>query len=152
MQAETKFDFATTPGKLPKDVRPTEYTIRIAPDLEKLTFTGSETVRISVEKPVTKLVLNALELEIASASVDGQALPKKSIVLHAEAQTLTLNLPNELAAGEHEVALQFSGKIYAQGQGLFFARYEELGHKRKEDHARDAVRADRCATDVSLLG
>ncbi len=131
-QAETKFDFATTPGKLPKEVRPTEYTIRIAPDLEKLTFTGSETVRISVEKPVTKLVLNALELEIASASVDGQALPKKSIVLNAEAQTLTLNLPNELAAGEHEVALQFSGKIYAQGQGLFFARYEELGTNEKK--------------------
>jgi protoheme IX farnesyltransferase len=61
VNAESRFDFATTPGKLPKDVRPTEYSIRIAPDLQNLTFTGSETVRLHAKKPVSKLVLNALE-------------------------------------------------------------------------------------------
>lgn len=127
VRAESKFDFASTPGKLPKEVRPTEYSIRIVPDLEKLTFTGSETVKVHVEKPVTKLVLNALEMEIAAASVDGKALPQKSIALNAKEETLTLSLPNELAAGEHQVALKFSGKINAQGQGLFFARYQEKG-------------------------
>ncbi|MGH8094050.1 MAG: M1 family metallopeptidase [Chthoniobacterales bacterium] len=125
VHAENKFDFATTPGKLPKDVRPTEYAIRIEPNLEKLTFTGSETVKLSAEKPVRKLVLNALELEIASVSLDGKALPKKAIVLDAGEQTLTLNLPDELTAGAHELALKFSGKINAQGQGLFYARYQE---------------------------
>ena len=101
MHAEAKFDFASTPGKLPKDVRPTEYSIRIAPDLQKLTFTGSETVRLHAKKPVTKLVLNALEMEIASASLDGRPLPEKAIVLDEAEQTLTLNLPNELSAGDH---------------------------------------------------
>jgi len=68
MNAESKFDFATTPGKLPKDVVPVAYAIRIAPDLEKLTFAGSETVQLTVQEPVTKIVLNALEIEIAVAS------------------------------------------------------------------------------------
>ncbi|MEO7165818.1 MAG: M1 family metallopeptidase [Spartobacteria bacterium] len=125
LRAETKFDFQTTPGKLPKEVVPLEYAIRIAPDLDKLTFSGSETVKLKVEKPVTKIVLNAFEIAVASASVDDQALPAKAIVLNAAEQTLTLNLPNELAAGEHQVALKFSGKINAQGQGLFYARYQE---------------------------
>src|SRR4029434_8356133 len=132
MHAEAKFDFARTPGKLPKDVRPAEYSIRIAPDLQKLTFAGSETVKLHAEKPVAKLVLNALEMEIASASVDGQVLPKTSIAVDAGEQTLTLTLPNELAAGEHELALQFSGKINAQGQGLFYARYQEQGTNEKK--------------------
>jgi aminopeptidase N len=132
VHAESKFDFATTPGKLPKDVRPTEYAIRIVPDLEKLSFTGSETVKLLVEKPIAKLVLNAFEMEILSASVDGQALPKKSIAIDAAEQTLTLTLPNELAAGEHELALTFSGKINAQGQGLFYARYREQGTNEKK--------------------
>ncbi|MEO5719000.1 MAG: M1 family metallopeptidase, partial [Chthoniobacterales bacterium] len=132
MNAESKFDFATTPGKLPKEVRPTEYSIRIVPNLEKLIFTGSETVKFRAEKPITKVVLNALGIEIASASVDGQALPKKSIVLNAEEQTLTLTLPNEMAAGEHELALTFGGKINAGGQGLFFARYQEQGAEEKK--------------------
>ena len=152
VNAESRFDFATTPGKLPKDVRPTEYSIRIAPDLQKLTFTGSETVRLHAEKPVTKLVLNALEMEIASASVDGRPLPKKAIVLDETEQTLTLNLPNELPAGDHELALAFSGKINAARAGTFLRALSGTGNERKEDHARDAIRGDRCAPDVSLLG
>ncbi len=132
MRAENKFDFASTPGKLPKEVVPEQYTIRIVPNLEKLTFTGSETVQLHVQKPVTKLVLNALEMEIASAAVDGQPLPKKAIALDVAQQTLTLTLPNELAAGQHELALKYNGKINAQGQGLFYARYREQGTNEKK--------------------
>ena len=47
MKAEKPFDFAATPGKLPKQVVPTDYPIRILPNIEKLTFTGTETVRQS---------------------------------------------------------------------------------------------------------
>ena len=125
VNAESRFDFATTPGKLTKDVRPTEYSIRIAPNLQKLDFTGSETIRVQVKKPVTKLVLNALEMEVASASLDGRPLPDKAIVLDKAEQTLTLNLPYELSTGDHELVLAFSGKINAQGQGLFYASYQE---------------------------
>jgi aminopeptidase N len=132
VNAEEKFDFATTPGKLPKDVLPLEYAIRITPDLEKLTFIGSETVKLKVVKPVTKIVLNALEMEIASASVDGRSLPKKAVELNEKEETLSLTLPNEMAAGEHELALKFSGKINPQGQGLFYARYREHGTNEKK--------------------
>src|SRR5262245_17228144 len=103
--AEAKFDFATTPGKLPKDIRPTEYAIRIEPDLAKLTFTGSETVKFQADKPAKTIVLNSLELEILSASVDGQEVPRKAIGLNPSEQLLTLTLPNELAAGAHELAV-----------------------------------------------
>ncbi|HXA09278.1 MAG TPA: M1 family metallopeptidase [Chthoniobacterales bacterium] len=130
--AETKFSFATTPGKLPKTVLPVEYAIRIVPDVEKLTFTGSETVKLEVQEAVTKIVLNALEMEISAASVDGQPLPKKAIALNEAEQTLTLTLPDELATGEHQLALKFSGKINAQGQGLFYARYQEQGTNDKK--------------------
>src|SRR5205823_12680411 len=94
--------------------------------------TGSETVKLNVQKPVTKLVLNALEMEISGASIDEQPLPKKAIALNAAEQTLTLSLPNELLAGAHQLALKFSGKINAQGQGLFYARYQEQGTNEKK--------------------
>ena len=38
--AEEPFDFAKTPGKLPKSVTPEEYTISITPDLDAGTFAG----------------------------------------------------------------------------------------------------------------
>src|SRR5689334_9255468 len=130
--AEARFDFATTPGKLPKEVRPTEYAIRIEPDLDKLGFSGSETVKFETDKPVKAIVLNAFELEIVSASIDGQELPRKAIGLNPAEQLLRLTLPNELAAGKHELAAKFNGKINPQGQGLFFARYQEQDSGQKK--------------------
>ena len=132
VSAKDNFNFATTPGKLPKQVRPETYAIRIAPDLEKLTFTGSETVKLDVQKPATNLVLNALDLAITAASVDGKPLDTAAIKLDPKEETLTLALPAEIPAGAHEVLLNFNGKINAQGQGLFFARYQEEGSGAKK--------------------
>ena len=64
MSAEKPFSFNETPGKLPKEVVPVEYSIRIVPDIDRLVFTGMETVKLSVRSPVRQLVLNALELEM----------------------------------------------------------------------------------------
>jgi aminopeptidase N len=125
--AEKPFNFESTPGKLPKHVVPTEYSIRIIPDLEKLTFTGSETVKLNVHSPVGELVLNALELEITRASVDDTNLPQSAVKIDKSTELLTLTLPSELAAGDHTLALSFSGKINQQGQGFFYMRYQEQG-------------------------
>ena len=40
MRGEPPFDFLTTPGKLPKEIVPLDYAIRIIPDLDKLSFPG----------------------------------------------------------------------------------------------------------------
>ena len=127
LTAEKPFDFATTPGKLPKQVVPEEYAIRITPNVEKRTFTGSESVKLNVRAPVKQLVLNALEIKITKATVDGKAIPASAITLNAEEQTLTLTLANELPAGPHNLELEFSGKINQQGQGLYYAPYQEQG-------------------------
>lgn len=142
MTAEKPFSFKETPGKLPKEVVPTDYSIRIVPNIEKLTFSGTETVKLSVRKPIRQLVLNALELEITDASLDGKALPKSAINIDKEKELLTLALPlesatgrirrGELAPGDHTLALSFSGKINQQGQGLFYMRYQEQGSGKKK--------------------
>lgn len=125
MDGERSFDFATTPGKLPKEVVPTEYAVRIVPNVDKLTFTGSAEIKVKAGAPVRQLVLNALELDITSAAVDGKALPKTAIKLNKKEELLTLALPAELPIGEHALAVSFSGKINQQGQGLFYCRYQE---------------------------
>jgi aminopeptidase N len=127
MSAEKPFDFASTPGKLPKEVAPVEYSVRIVPNVDKLNFTGTATVKIDVRTPVREIVLNALELEVASASVDDKALPKSAIKIDKKEELLRLALPSELAAGDHTVTIAFSGKINQQGQGLFYCKYQEQG-------------------------
>ena len=124
---EKPFNFNETPGKLPKEVVPTEYAIRIVPNLDNFTFAGSESVKLNVRSPVHQLVLNGLELKIEAASVDGKELPLSAIKTDNEKELLTLTLPSELAVGDHALALRFTGRINQQGQGLFYVRYQEQG-------------------------
>ncbi len=125
MHAEKPFEFTRTPGKLPKEVVPIEYSVRFAPDIDKFTFTGSETVKLSAHNLVRQLVLNALELKVTDASIDGKALPQSAMKIDEKNELLTLVLPSQLAPGDHILALSFSGKINQQGQGLFYMRYQE---------------------------
>src|SRR6476660_2906259 len=122
---EKPFNFNETPGKLPKEVVPTEYAIRIVPNIDNFTFAGSETVKLNVRSPVHQLVLNALELKIEAASVDGKELRLPAIKTDNEKELVTLTLPSELAAGDHALTLRFTGQIDQHGKGLFYMRYEE---------------------------
>src|SRR6266571_6003432 len=71
LHAEAPFNFETTPGKLPKDVVPQSYDIQLKPNIEKLTFSGSEVVTVNVQKPVKTMTLNAKEITINAAKLLG---------------------------------------------------------------------------------
>src|SRR5438876_4803158 len=125
MNGEKPYTFANTPGKLPKQVVPLEYSIRIVPDVSKFTFSGSETVKLKATAPVRELVLNSLELEIAKASIDGTQLSPTAIKLDPNNELLTIALPRGAAQGDHTLALEFSGKITPKGRGFYYMPYQE---------------------------
>src|SRR5947207_14080431 len=125
LHAEKSFDFASTPGKLPQQVRPTDYAIWFKPDLKKLTFSGREIVKLNVEQSTRQIILNVLDLTVSAAEVDGKAVPKTAINFDGKAELLTIAAPEELAPGQHTLALKFDGKINQFGRGLFYARSEE---------------------------
>jgi aminopeptidase N len=127
LQAEKPFDFVGTPGKLPKQVRPTDYVIWFKPDLKKLIFSGRETAKFNVEQPTPEIILNALELTITEAEIDGKTVPKTAIKLDPQNELLTIMLPQALTTGGHTLALKFTGKINQFGRGLFYAKYQEQG-------------------------
>src|SRR5947209_20600335 len=84
LNAEKPFDFATTPGKLPKNVVPKAYAIRISPDVEKRTFSSSESIQLEDRKPARQSVLNAPAPKIETASVRGNVIPSSPIKTNAQ--------------------------------------------------------------------
>src|SRR5437588_2421348 len=127
LNAEKPFDFATTTGKLPKNIRPTEYAIRIQPDLAKLRFSGSETVQLNVESPTRQVVFNALDISVTDARIDDNPIANSAVKTDTKNELVTLSLPEELQPGQHTLALKFIGKINQFGRGLFYAKYQEQG-------------------------
>src|SRR5881398_835724 len=150
LHAEKPFDFVSTPGKLPQQVRPTEYAIWVKPDLKKLAFAGRETVKLKVAEPTRELILNALDLRITDAEIDGKTVPKTAIKLDAKNELLTIATPEELTPGEHTLAIRFAGKINQFGRGLFYTKYQEQGTGARkmflgtQFEATDARRLFRC--------
>src|SRR5215468_9233178 len=94
--AESAFSFGSTPGKLPKTVVPIHYALDLAPDLDKLSFAGSEVVDIEVMESTGRLMLNAVDMTVEAAAVDGEARPE--IALDSDEQTVTLVFPRPIAA------------------------------------------------------
>ncbi len=127
--AEPVFSFASTPGKLPKTVVPIHYALGLAPDLDKLTFAGSETVDIEVMEPTARFMLNAVDITIQSAAIEGEAASE--ITLDAAAQTATLGFQRPIAAGRHQLRMSYTGRINRFGRGLFMVDYPTAdGRKR----------------------
>src|SRR3954470_11117669 len=91
-RAEPVFSFAATPGKLPKTVVPTHYAIDLKPDLEKLSLAGPEVVDIEVLEPTDRLMLNAVNITIDAATLDGDGA-QATAAFDATAETVTLTFP-----------------------------------------------------------
>jgi aminopeptidase N len=131
--AEAPYSFEGTPGKLPKDVVPLQYAAHLVPDIDANTFRGDETVEIEVRKATSKIVLNADNMEIDSASLSGKGLDKLKLtpVLDPRQQTLTFNLNKQLAPGHYRLALAFRGLINREPRGMFHMKYKVGGQEKK---------------------
>jgi aminopeptidase N len=126
--AEAAFSFAATPGALPKTVTPVHYAIDLDPDLDKLTFSGSEVVDIDVTEPTSRLTLNALNLTIASAAIDGM---DATIAFQAAQQTATFDFSRAIAPGRHQLRVAFAGRINDFARGLFYVDYRADGGRKR---------------------
>ena len=59
------------PYRLPRHVVPIRYDLRLEPDLSGATFSGQETITLTIHQPTSAIVLNAIELDIVSAQIEG---------------------------------------------------------------------------------
>jgi aminopeptidase N len=115
---------ALAAGQLPKGVVPTHYDITIRPNAEKLTFSGTETIKLTVEQPTTTFTLNAADLDITRAALSDLSAP--SIKMDPAAQTVTLTFSEPVSAGEHTLSFEFTGKINTSAAGLFALDYKTV--------------------------
>jgi aminopeptidase N len=125
--SEEPFDFAKTPGRLPKTVVPEHYEVHLDPDIDRAVFSGDETVAIEVRQAVQKIVLHANGLAISDAKLLASREITLSPQINADEQTVTFPLPEALSPGHYTLSLHFTGKLTEQPRGLYIARYQNKG-------------------------
>jgi aminopeptidase N len=122
-----RFDFDSTPGRLPKDVVPTHYTLRFDLDPARETFSGRAEIDVDVRRPTTAIVLNARDLETVGAVLTDASGASRILSVTPDKDTTQWRLawaPAEpLAPGRWRLAIDYRGKVEKRGQGLFGVEY-----------------------------
>lgn len=117
------FRFETTPGALSKSVIPERSRLSLELDPYGERFSGSITHVVRLTAPTQRIVLHADDLTIGKVVVSGLE-GEATVTADKRSQTIALALPAPLPVGTHEITLPFSGKLTANGYGLYFARYK----------------------------
>jgi aminopeptidase N len=116
--------------RLPRTVTPSRYDLTLEPTLDEATFTGHETVAITVHEPVTEVVLNAKEIEVLDGALeraDGTSIELEKIVLDPGSERVTLGLAETAAPGEWILLLSFRGTLNDQMVGFYRSTYQDDG-------------------------
>jgi len=119
--ADQPYDFDRTPGRLPKDVVPTDYDIELTPDLDTLKLAGRESVRLSLRAATARIVLDSADETLHDVRFDGR--PAKEVVTDNARQLTTVNLAAAAAPGAHTLSFSYSGIIRNDVRGLFLQSY-----------------------------
>ena len=120
---EAPFSFDTAPGRLPKNVVPTDYRIAIVPDAAKLSLSGTESVTLQFREATATIVFNSLNEKLRRARLDGK--PVKSVVSDDKQQLTTVTLAAPAQPGAHVLSFAYTGKIETQPNGLFAQPYQK---------------------------
>ena len=116
---------SATSFRLPSNVRPERYVLTLTPDLVSFTFTGEATVDLQISEPTSTIVVNAAELDIASALVvlgDGSTLDGRVTVDEVE-ERATIALDREVPRGPATLRLAFEGVLNDQLRGFYRSSY-----------------------------
>ena len=115
------------PYRLPRTVAPSRYDIRLEPDLTTFTFTGTETVAITVAEPVSEIWLNAVDLAITAVSVENDRGDSQRGSATAEALTerYRFAFATPLAAGAWRLRLEFNGTLNDKLRGFYRSTYKD---------------------------
>jgi len=110
------------PYRLPTTVTPTHYDITLEPDLRAATFEGRVTVEVEAHERVSEITLNAIELDLAEATVDGAAA---RVSLDAETERATLHLSEPVDPGPHQICVSFRGILNDKLHGFYLSGFTD---------------------------
>ncbi len=133
--------------RLPQNVTPQHYTLAIVPEIAKATFSGTETIDVTLAAASNTITLNALDLQIQSAMADGQA---GSVSFDVPQQQATLTFAKALPAGHAVLSLTFTGVLNDKLHGFYLSKTKTRNYAVTQFESTDARRAFPCFDEPAL--
>ena len=128
--------------RLPENVVPSNYALRLVPDLATEKFSGEETISVTVKKPTTSVTLNAADIEFDSVSItSGGETQQATVGIDARHETATFIVAKPLATGPASIAIRYRGIINDKLRGFYISKSERRKYAVTQMEPTDARRA-----------
>jgi aminopeptidase N len=128
--------------RLAATVIPEHYTLWFAPDLEKETFRGRETIRVNVRAATRSVTLHAAEITLGDVTITaGGRTQIAQISLDPKAETATFTVPQEIPAGVASIQIAYTGRLNDKLRGFYLSRANGRKYAVTQMEATDARRA-----------
>ena len=128
MQSVTAPDELTkNPYRIDPVVVPRAYRLRLRPDLEESSFTGSVEIDVEIVEPVATISLNAIELELGTATLRAgeRTWTSPAATMDDEFETASFTFDDQLPLGSATLSLSFSGVLNDQLRGFYRSTFED---------------------------
>jgi aminopeptidase N/puromycin-sensitive aminopeptidase len=146
--------------RLPTTVRPEHYTLTLTPDLKGATFSGFETIDVTLAEPLNAITLNAAEIAFQSVTVTANGQQQTAAVtLDKGKEQATFTFPEKLPAGKATLSIAYTGILNNELRGFYLSKTARRNYAVTQFESTDARRAFPCfdepafkATyDISLI-
>uniref|UniRef100_A0A672ZX76 Aminopeptidase n=1 Tax=Sphaeramia orbicularis TaxID=375764 RepID=A0A672ZX76_9TELE len=120
--------------RLPQSIQPLSYELTLNPDLDKMTFTGTTVITMTVRHDTKRIVLHSANLNITKATFklgDGKATDV-TVLEYKPRQQIAVKFSEELKAGQQCVlTLNYSANLSHTYDGFYNSSYSDKdGNKR----------------------
>jgi aminopeptidase N len=128
--------------RLPGNVVPEHYTLWLAPDLEKETFRGRESIDVVLTEPSTTITLHAAEINFSEVTItSGGKTQTARVTLDATRETATFTVPQPIAEGKATIQIAYTGILNDKLRGFYISKANGRKYAVSQMEATDARRA-----------
>jgi puromycin-sensitive aminopeptidase len=128
--------------RLPDTVKPQHYTLTLTPDLKAATFTGKETIDVTLTQPASDIVLNAAQITFEKVTITAGGKTQTAQVTEDKAkQQATFTVPNQMPAGKATLHIDYTGILNGQLRGFYLSKTAKRNYAVTQFEPTDARRA-----------
>ncbi len=131
-----------TAQRLPTTVVPTHYSLVLTPDLKAATFSGVESIDVTLLHPAQSITLNAIEIAFQSVAIEsGGATQTGTVSLDPGRQQATFAFPKTVATGRATLKIHYTGILNGELRGFYLSKTAKRNYAVTQFEPTDARRA-----------
>jgi aminopeptidase N len=128
--------------RLPSTVRPEHYTLTLTPDLKAATFSGIETIEVSLAETTDHITLNSAEIAFQSVTITaGGKQQTAAVTSDTDKEQATFTFPQNLPAGKATISIAYTGILNNELRGFYLSKTAKRNYAVTQFESTDARRA-----------